>query len=130
MSTLPPYETQSNRSVDTPVSFDTVVVPGLVEKEFPATHRQDPILLDAEREHFEIVFVDDGSTDQTAARLRRLSAEEPRVRVLRLARNYGQEAAVQAGMLRAQGRWIVQTDGDLQHPPEEIPKLLRMHFKN
>jgi len=83
-------------------------------------------VLDAQQERFEIVFVDDGSTDQTAARLRQLNAEEPRVRVLRLARNYGQEAAVQAGMLRAQGRWIIQTDGDLQHPPEEIPKLLQM----
>jgi dolichol-phosphate mannosyltransferase len=105
----------------------SVVVPVLNEEEnVGELTRRLVNVLDAEQEHFEIVFVDDGSIDQTAARLRRLSADEPRLRVLRLARNYGQEAAVQAGMLRAQGRWIVQTDGDLQHPPEEIPKLLRM----
>jgi glycosyltransferase involved in cell wall biosynthesis len=45
---------------------------------------------------------------------------------LRFARNFGQEAAVQAGILRSRGRWIVQSDGDLQTPPEELPKLLSM----
>jgi glycosyltransferase involved in cell wall biosynthesis len=75
-------------------------------------------------ESFELVFVDDGSSDQTPFFLRQLAARDRRIRVLRLARNYGQEAAVQAGMLRARGRWVVQSDGDLQNPPEEIPKLL------
>jgi glycosyltransferase involved in cell wall biosynthesis len=73
---------------------------------------------------FEILFVDDGSQDGTTSRLRTLAAADRRVKVLRFARNFGQEAAVQAGMLRARGRWILQTDGDLQNPPEEIPKLL------
>jgi glycosyltransferase involved in cell wall biosynthesis len=75
-------------------------------------------------ESFELVFVDDGSSDQTPYFLRELAAQDRRIRVLRLARHYGQEAAVQAGMLRARGRWVVQSDGDLQNPPEEIPKLL------
>ena len=81
-------------------------------------------VLEAAGESFEILFVDDGSRDATFPRLKQLSRNEPRLRVIRLARNYGQEAAVQAGMLRSRGRWVLQTDGDLQNPPEEIPKLL------
>jgi polyisoprenyl-phosphate glycosyltransferase len=73
---------------------------------------------------FEIVFVDDGSRDRTAALLRDIAAHEPRIRVLRFSRNYGQEAAVEALYLNARGRWLIQLDGDLQHPPEEIPKLV------
>ncbi len=75
-------------------------------------------------ERFELIVVDDGSSDSTPLRLRRLLQSVPELRVLRLARNYGQEAAVQAGMLASRGRWVIQTDGDLQNPPEELPKLL------
>jgi dolichol-phosphate mannosyltransferase len=73
---------------------------------------------------FELLFVDDGSRDATPDRLRRLAAADARVRVVRFARNYGQEAAVEALYLHARGRWLIQMDGDLQHPPEEIPKLI------
>lgn len=81
-------------------------------------------VLRATGETFEVIFVDDGSTDATPLLLRDLTESVPELRVLRLARNYGQEAAVQAGMLAARGRWVIQTDGDLQNPPEELPKLL------
>jgi polyisoprenyl-phosphate glycosyltransferase len=73
---------------------------------------------------FEILFVDDGSRDQTAAMVRALSVSDARIKLIRFARNYGQEAAVQAGILRASGRWVIQMDGDLQNPPEELEKLL------
>src|SRR4051794_3325249 len=73
---------------------------------------------------FEILFVDDGSRDQTAAMVRALSSADRRIKLIRFARNYGQEAAVQAGILRAAGRWVIQMDGDLQNPPEELHKLL------
>ncbi len=75
-------------------------------------------------EPFEIVFVDDGSRDATPALLRAAIREHAEVRVVRFTRNYGQEAAVQAGYLHARGQWILQMDGDLQNPPEDIPKLL------
>jgi dolichol-phosphate mannosyltransferase len=75
-------------------------------------------------EPFELLFVDDGSRDRTGPLLRRLAASDRRIRVIRFTRNYGQEAAVEALYLNARGRWLIQMDGDLQHPPEEIPSLI------
>jgi glycosyltransferase involved in cell wall biosynthesis len=75
-------------------------------------------------EPFELLFVDDGSSDRTPQLLRKVAAGDARVRVVRFTRNYGQEAAVEALYLNARGRWIVQMDGDLQHPPEEIARLV------
>ena len=75
-------------------------------------------------EPFEILFVDDGSKDRTPELLRRLAKADSRVRVVRFTRNYGQEPAVEALYLNARGTWFIQMDGDLQNPPEEIPKLI------
>jgi glycosyltransferase involved in cell wall biosynthesis len=75
-------------------------------------------------EPFELLFVDDGSTDGTFAELARLHAADPRVRAVRLKRNFGQHPAMHAGLVRARGRAIVTMDGDLQNAPEDIPRLL------
>jgi glycosyltransferase involved in cell wall biosynthesis len=72
----------------------------------------------------EIIYVDDGSTDGTREALAAAAASDPRVRVVNLARNYGQTAALAAGFDAAAGDVIVAMDGDLQHAPEEIPTLL------
>ncbi len=72
----------------------------------------------------EIVYIDDGSTDATWTIVETLGAADPRVHAIRLARNYGQTAALAAGFDAARGDVIVAMDGDLQHEPEEIPKLL------
>jgi undecaprenyl-phosphate 4-deoxy-4-formamido-L-arabinose transferase len=73
---------------------------------------------------WEAIFVDDGSTDGTPAKLRTLHDKDPRVRVVRFKRNFGQHPAMHAGLVRAQGRYIVTMDGDLQNEPEDLPKLL------
>lgn len=73
---------------------------------------------------WEAVFVDDGSTDGTFAALTRLHAQSDHVRVVRLRRNFGKAAALQAGFAQAQGEIVVTMDGDLQDDPAEIPRLL------
>ena len=72
----------------------------------------------------EVVYVDDGSSDGTRETLEALAVRDERVVVVALARNYGQTAALAAGFDAAEGAVIVAMDGDLQHAPEEIPKLL------
>ncbi len=72
----------------------------------------------------EIIFVDDGSSDGTTEALTVIATRDPHVRGIPLARNYGQTAALAAGFDAAAGQVIVAMDGDLQHEPEEIPKLL------
>ncbi len=72
----------------------------------------------------EAVFVDDGSADNSLEILRGLAANDPRVRVVELARNFGQHSAILAGFRNCKGEIVVTLDADLQNPPEEIPKLI------
>ncbi len=73
---------------------------------------------------WELLLVDDGSCDGTAAVAADLAAADPRVRLLRLARNYGQTQAMQAGFDAARGDVVVSLDGDLQNDPAEIPRMV------
>lgn len=103
-------------SVVVPVFNEEANVEALVSRVTP--------VLDQVGEPYEILFVDDGSSDRTPALLREQCEANPHVRAVRFTRNFGQEAAVQAAYLYARGTWLLQMDGDLQNPPEEIPKLL------
>ena len=75
-------------------------------------------------ESYELLLIDDGSTDRTVERLRSICAADPRVRVLRFRRNYGQTAAIQAGFDAARGAVVVTLDGDLQNDPRDIGAML------
>jgi glycosyltransferase involved in cell wall biosynthesis len=75
---------------------------------------------------YEIVAIDDGSRDDTFALLARLQEKDPRVRVVRFRRNFGQTAAFAAGFKFARGRYIVTADGDNQNDPADIPGMIQM----
>jgi glycosyltransferase involved in cell wall biosynthesis len=73
---------------------------------------------------YELVFVDDGSTDQTYRILRELASGDPLVKIVRLRRNFGQTAALAAGFAHSTGEYVIAMDGDLQHDPDDIPVFL------
>jgi len=73
---------------------------------------------------YEILFVDDGSRDATFVKAKRLAEADPRLRVIRFRKNYGQTPAMVAGIEHARGRVLVTMDGDLQNDPADIPKFL------
>ena len=103
----------------------SVVIP--VHNEAPslaALHRELTETLTRWGRPYEIVAVDDGSTDESFAILAGLQAIDPRLRVIRFRRNFGQTAAFAAGFDHAQGDFILAMDGDLQHDPAEIPDFL------
>jgi glycosyltransferase involved in cell wall biosynthesis len=81
-------------------------------------------VLEKLRKPYEIIFVDDASTDRSFDLLANLCETDTRLKIIRLRRNFGQTAALSAGFDEAQGKVIVSLDGDLQHDPEDIPALL------
>lgn len=87
-------------------------------------HRRAIAALEALGRPWELIYIDDGSTDGTFAALERLHADEPRLRVVRFKRNFGQHPAMHAGLSRARGEIVVTMDGDLQNQPEDIPRLV------
>jgi glycosyltransferase involved in cell wall biosynthesis len=103
----------------------SVVVPLLNEEHSLETlYREIAGALDPLGHEFEVVFVDDGSTDGSLSILSRMHDELPNVVVVHLRRNFGKAAALQAGFLEARGDVVVTIDADLQDDPSEIPKLL------
>src|SRR5207249_9922609 len=89
-----------------------------------ALHRELSQALTASARSYEIIVIDDGSTDESFDILARLQATDPRLRVIRFRRNFGQTAAFAAGFDYARGRIIVTSDGDLQNDPRDIPALV------
>ena len=102
-----------------------MVVPGLNEERSipPLMTRLQPVL-DSLGLEWEVIFVDDGSTDGTLDLLRRLHVQEPRIKALALSRNFGKEIAAAAGLSYATGDAAVLMDADLQHPPELIKEFV------
>ncbi len=103
----------------------SLVIPIYNEAEgLPALCRAVSETLDRLPQSTEIVFVDDGSKDGSASVLDEFAAADPRVRVLHLARNYGQTAALMAGFQNSTGDVVIPMDGDGQNDPADIPRLL------
>src|SRR5271163_2911574 len=78
---------------------------------------------------WEVIFVDDGSTDQTWSILERAAFDDPRVKLLRFSRNFGHQAAVTAGLDFANGDAVVVMDADLQDPPELLPHMVGLFWQ-
>lgn len=103
----------------------SVVIPVLnEERNVRELHRRLIRVLEAERADFEIIFVNDGSGDATRSILRELHDQDERVKSVHLARNFGHQAAISAGLRAASGDAVVAMDGDLQDAPELLPDFL------
>jgi dolichol-phosphate mannosyltransferase len=86
-------------------------------------NRRTRAALEPVTDDFELVLVDDGSPDDAWQEVRELTTLDDRVRGVRLSRNFGQHAAISAGLAASRGRWVAVMDCDLQDPPEELPRL-------
>lgn len=103
----------------------SIVVPFHNEEEnVTALYDRLKAVMEQVDESFELVLVDDGSSDSTYKQLEEIAAVDSRVLVIKLRRNFGQTSALAAGFDHAQGEFILAMDGDLQHDPDEIPNFL------
>ena len=105
----------------------SIIVPLLNEAEsLPELHSWIVSVMEKEGYDYEIILVDDGSTDTSWEVARELAAKNPRVRGISFRRNYGKSAALYEGFAAAEGQIVVTMDADLQDSPEEIPEMVRM----
>ncbi len=110
--TMSPHRPHPELSVIVPVFNEGENIEALIERLVP--------VLEGTVASFEILFIDDGSQDDTFARIRRAALEDNRIRAVTFSRNFGKEIALAAGIDHAHGRAVVLIDADLQHPPETI----------
>ena len=105
----------------------SIVIPLLNEQEsLPELHQWIVKVMQSHNYSYEILFIDDGSTDASWQTISQLSSENPNVKGIRFLRNYGKSQALHAGFAKAQGDVIITMDADLQDSPDEIPKLFRL----
>jgi len=105
--------------------FISLVIPAFKEEDvIMLTLNEATRVLETITQDYEIVAVDDGSTDMTFTRVMEAHQANNRIKGLKFSRNFGKEAAMLAGMARARGQVVVTMDGDLQHPPGVIPEMV------
>src|SRR5688500_13002965 len=103
----------------------SVVVPIFNEQEnLPELRRRIVAALEHAGEAWELILVNDGSRDRSAEIIRQFHAEDPRIKLVDLSRNFGHQPAVTAGVHHARGDCVILIDGDLQDPPEVIPEMV------
>ena len=88
--------------------------------------RLEKVFRETIKEEFELILVDDGSRDRSFAVMQELREKDPRVKIIQMARNFGQHPALLCGFAHAKGEFIVTMDDDLQHQPEELPKMINV----
>ncbi|MDZ4859899.1 MAG: glycosyltransferase [Candidatus Hydrogenedentes bacterium] len=111
-------------STSTPPEVSVVVPVFNEEPNIRELHRRLTETMEGLGRSFEIIVVDDGSTDGSVELLKAIREEDSRLRIVRLARNFGQSPALYAGFAHVRGEIIVMLDADLQNPPEELAKLI------
>ncbi|MGL2966395.1 glycosyltransferase family 2 protein [Flavobacterium sp. XGLA_31] len=105
----------------------SIIIPLLNEQEsLPELHQWIVKVMTAHHYSYEVIFIDDGSTDDSWAIIEKLSQENPNVKGIRFLRNFGKSQALHAGFAKAQGDIIITMDADLQDSPDEIPDLYNM----
>ena len=108
-------------------SLISIIVPVYNEEEaLPLFYAQLREVLDSLNREWEVIFVNDGSKDQTGGILEELAANDPRISAVHFSRNFGHQAALTAGLERSRGEFTISMDGDGQHPPKLIPEMLRL----
>ena len=105
----------------------SIVIPAYNEEGnlIPVYQRIKSVLEKMQGYSFEIIFVNDGSRDNTQSRLEEMALDFPEIKYIEFSRNFGHQPAVKAGMDYADGNAIISMDGDLQHPPELIPQMVQ-----
>jgi polyisoprenyl-phosphate glycosyltransferase len=104
----------------------SIVIPVYNEREnIPVVLQAVLNVMNSQNYRYEITFVDDGSSDDTVSLLRQLSSQHNNVGFLSFSRNFGHQSALKAGIDNAKGDCVISLDGDMQHPPELIPEMLR-----
>ena len=105
----------------------SIVVPAYNEEEaLPLFYGQLKEVLEQLQQPYEVIFVNDGSSDRTGELLEKIAEENPAVKPLHFSRNFGHQAALSAGLAQAKGDYVITMDGDGQHPPVLIPEMLRL----
>ncbi len=104
----------------------SIVIPvyNEVENIQPLCKELRTVLKQSKLDSYEVIFVDDGSTDGTLQTIQKLAGSDAKIKYLSFSRNFGQQAALRAGMAYSQGEAVITMDADLQHPPDLIPQLL------
>ncbi len=96
------------------------------EKQIPITLETIVPIIESVDPQFELVLIDDGSSDRTYEIMSEAAERDPRIIGLRFSRNFGKESAIRAALDYASGDAVILMDGDLQHPPEKIPEMVRL----
>jgi glycosyltransferase involved in cell wall biosynthesis len=104
----------------------SIVIPSYnEEKNVKDLYLQISSVLKSLKKDYEIIFIDDGSTDNTYKELQKLNSKDNKVRVIKFRKNFGQTQSWSAGFAQAKGKFIITMDSDLQNDPKDIPKLLK-----